>query len=285
MRSVTSGFYSGVMQTFQFDNGATSPSWDWIFVRKFVFSEPTITLSGGGNATPISADFSGTPTTSAVYAMPVQFTDASIGTPTTWNWTFGDTYTSTLQNPLHFYDVAGQYDVSLNVTNSTGSYSLLTKTAYITLSSDLDSNLKSWMHYNTSATFDSIGNAWTALGGAALTAAPFKMGGTGSLDLTTNNARITSASATTWNLGSNDFTIEFWIYPNTPGAAGNIISRTTATGSGTGSGWGFYNNGAASGYGFWMGSVANLTPTFSLTNGVWQHVAIQRTSGTVTYLC
>jgi PKD repeat protein len=60
----------------------------------------------------------------------VTFTDASTGTPTSWAWTFGDTGTSTEQNPTHTYKVPGLYDVSLIATNDGGS-DPETKTDYI----------------------------------------------------------------------------------------------------------------------------------------------------------
>jgi PKD repeat protein len=43
----------------------------------------------------------------------VNFTDLTPGTPTTWDWTFGDAGTSTLQNPSHLYTTPGVHDVSL----------------------------------------------------------------------------------------------------------------------------------------------------------------------------
>lgn len=47
----------------------------------------------------------------------VQFTDLSVGSPTSWNWTFegGTPATSTQQNPLVTYATAGDYNVSLTV--------------------------------------------------------------------------------------------------------------------------------------------------------------------------
>jgi len=48
----------------------------------------------------------------------VQFTDTSLGTPTSWDWTFGDGYTSTEQNPIHIYETAGTYSVTLEVHDS-----------------------------------------------------------------------------------------------------------------------------------------------------------------------
>ncbi|RTZ89418.1 MAG: hypothetical protein DSY92_08920, partial [Planctomycetota bacterium] len=67
------------------------------------------------------ADFSGTPTSGTV-GMTVVFSDTSSGGPvSSWNWTFGDGGTSSLQNPSHSYVTAGSYDVSLSVTGPGGS--------------------------------------------------------------------------------------------------------------------------------------------------------------------
>lgn len=62
----------------------------------------------------------------------ILFTDLSTGNPTSRHWDFGDGETSTAQNPLHIYDSVGSYDVSLLVTNATGSDSLL-RQGYITV--------------------------------------------------------------------------------------------------------------------------------------------------------
>lgn len=54
--------------------------------------------------------------------VPVQFTDLSLHTPTSWSWTFpgGNPATSTLQNPIVTYSAAGDYDVTLVTTNGVG---------------------------------------------------------------------------------------------------------------------------------------------------------------------
>ena len=49
-----------------------------------------------------------------------------------WNWTFGDGATSTLQNPSHTYQTAGTYNVSLTVNNGTAT-DTETKNAYISV--------------------------------------------------------------------------------------------------------------------------------------------------------
>jgi PKD repeat protein len=71
-------------------------------------------------------------TTSGTAPLTVQFTDTSTGSPTSWNWSFGDGALSTAKNPVHTYIVAGNYPVSLNVTNSAGS-NTTTMSDYITV--------------------------------------------------------------------------------------------------------------------------------------------------------
>jgi len=81
---------------------------------------------------PPVAAFSGTPT-SGCAPLTVDFTDASTGDITSWDWDFGDTGTSTAQNPSHQYNNAGTYTVTLIVTGPGGSDGE-TKTGYITVS-------------------------------------------------------------------------------------------------------------------------------------------------------
>jgi PKD repeat protein len=63
----------------------------------------------------------------------VRFSDNSTGTPTTWNWSFGDGNLSSLQNPVFTYTKPGNYTVSLNVSNSIG-YNNRTKPQFIQVS-------------------------------------------------------------------------------------------------------------------------------------------------------
>ncbi|WP_299962935.1 PKD domain-containing protein [Methanoregula sp.] len=86
----------------------------------------TQTLNVGGVP---NTDFVGTPTQVNPNEN-VQFTDKSGNAPTAWSWDFGDTATSTLQNPTHAYQVKGIYTVSLNARNANGK-DTETKTSYI----------------------------------------------------------------------------------------------------------------------------------------------------------
>jgi PKD repeat protein len=62
----------------------------------------------------------------------VNFKDQSAGSPTSWNWDFGDGTTSTMRNPTHIYYTPGVYTVSLTVANASGT-STETETDYIYL--------------------------------------------------------------------------------------------------------------------------------------------------------
>ena len=64
----------------------------------------------------------------------VPFTDLTTGSPTTWSWDFGDASNSTSSNPVHTYGTAGDFSVSLTVTNAGGSNSTM-KTNYINVTS------------------------------------------------------------------------------------------------------------------------------------------------------
>jgi len=80
---------------------------------------------------PLAAEFSASDSTFC-QGSTVTFTDLSLGTPTSWAWDFGDGTNSVLPDPTHTYTTVGTYDVSLTVTNSTGSESE-TKTGFITV--------------------------------------------------------------------------------------------------------------------------------------------------------
>jgi len=67
-----------------------------------------------------TADFS-VNATSGEAPFAVSFTDTSLGKPTEWAWEFGDGTVSTVQNPIHVYEVPGTYTVKLTVRNSKGS--------------------------------------------------------------------------------------------------------------------------------------------------------------------
>ncbi|HIH95226.1 TPA: PGF-pre-PGF domain-containing protein [Methanosarcina acetivorans] len=71
------------------------------------------------SAEQVVADFTSN-VTSGNAPLEVSFTDTSTGSPTAWNWDFGDGNTSADQNPVHIYTSAGAYTVTLTASNAEG---------------------------------------------------------------------------------------------------------------------------------------------------------------------
>jgi PKD repeat protein len=81
-----------------------------------------INQNGAGQYAP-TASFTFSPS-SPLVGDTVSFTDTSAGYPTSWAWNFGDSNTSTSQNPTHAYGSANTYTVQLTATNAYGSNSV-----------------------------------------------------------------------------------------------------------------------------------------------------------------
>ncbi len=101
---------------------------DWIFLRKLVNPEPAHSTWYPEESQ--VASFTSNITTG--YApLSVQFTDTSTGA-TEWSWAFGDTGTSSDQNPIHVYSSVGTYSVNFSaVIGGTTKWS--NQTEYITV--------------------------------------------------------------------------------------------------------------------------------------------------------
>ncbi|MEE8391275.1 MAG: alkaline phosphatase [Anaerolineae bacterium] len=73
----------------------------------------------------VRADFIALPT-SGIVPLTVTFSNTSVGAYTArlWDslWDFGDTVTSTLENPTHTYTMVGAYTVTLTLSGPSGSY-------------------------------------------------------------------------------------------------------------------------------------------------------------------
>ncbi len=138
----TGGSTDNLNQTFSvadFNGEDTSGTWtlfisDNAGVDTGTLDSWTLTLTGApsGPVLPI-AEFSADSLAVNVGGS-VNFTDLSGNTPTSWDWTFGggSPAGSTAQNPTVVYNTPGTYDVSLTVTNASGS-DTETKTGYITV--------------------------------------------------------------------------------------------------------------------------------------------------------
>lgn len=112
---------------------------DWNITRHFGnFTPPTSEYSySSGAVTSLVSSFSAN-TTGGMTPIDAAFTDTSLGTPTTFNWTFREVtgnntqiIFSTLQNPIKTFGTVGNYFISLNVTNSTGAFDISTQNTWI----------------------------------------------------------------------------------------------------------------------------------------------------------
>jgi PKD repeat protein len=68
-----------------------------------------ITVAG-----PLKSKFTANPTSGHV-PVTVKFSDNSLGSPTSWNWDFGDGVTSTEQNPTHTFTKGNRYEIKLEI--------------------------------------------------------------------------------------------------------------------------------------------------------------------------
>ena len=83
-----------------------------------------------------TVNFSGTPL-SGCFPLTVQFTDLSTpgngNSNTAWLWDFGNGTTSTQQNPSVTYTTAGNYSVTLRVTNNRGCSKTFSRPSYVSV--------------------------------------------------------------------------------------------------------------------------------------------------------
>ena len=119
-----------------FGDGSTStvqnPTHTYTNVGNYTVQETATNTHGGSTNTKYTYvtvnTVSGVPTPSFTTSAggisdEVIFVDTSTGSPTTWNWDFGDGGTDTVQNPYHVYNSPGTYTVTLTVTNAAGAAS------------------------------------------------------------------------------------------------------------------------------------------------------------------
>ena len=98
------------------------PGWGAPNTTRYYFRAPAIP--------PIVTNFTANVTYGAA-PLNVLFNDTSTGSPTTWNWSFGDGETSGEINPLHTYINGGTYTVNLTVTEINGNQATRSKPYYI----------------------------------------------------------------------------------------------------------------------------------------------------------
>ncbi len=96
-----------------------------------LYSDPDQVVITVLNSVPPTADFKGFPITGSV-PLEVTFNDESYPDIISWEWDFGDGGTSVVQNPVHTYNTAGTFSVTLTVINIFGTDSI-TELDYITV--------------------------------------------------------------------------------------------------------------------------------------------------------
>ncbi|MGW2376178.1 collagenase [Kitasatospora sp. NPDC001683] len=141
---------------------------------------------------------SGAPT-AAFSAVPsgldVRFTDRSTesggGSIVSWAWNFGDGATSTAQNPAHTYAAAGNYDVSLTVTDGNGKTNTITQSvtaSAVTACTAADTRVldKNCSRTNQSATAGNLDYYYIYLPAGTTTLKIDSSGGTGTAYLLYN---------------------------------------------------------------------------------------------------
>lgn len=126
------------------DSTAQNPSFTYQTAGTYTVTLTASNLQGSSQAStqitvnppaPLAADFTASPL-SGTAPLQVQFTDASSGSPTGWQWDFDNdgTVDSTSRNPAFTYTAPGTYSVKLTVTNGLDPPSSTTKQNLVTVS-------------------------------------------------------------------------------------------------------------------------------------------------------
>ena len=92
-------------------------------------------------------------TTTGCFPLPVQFSDQSTalnGTISSWQWDFGDGFSSLQQNPAHIYTAAGNYNVTLRARSSNGCLTTLSKSKYIQINAGIKAGFSNTIPNNCS---------------------------------------------------------------------------------------------------------------------------------------
>jgi hypothetical protein len=119
--------------------------------------------------------------------------------------------------------------------------------------------------------------------GNAQISTSIKKYGTGSLAFDGTGDYLTAPSNPAYNLGSGNFTIEFWVYPNTisipnPDSESWLVARTDYTAN---TGWSVFQ--ANQQIRFRVGNTGGTIATGNvITATTWQHIAVVRSGSTVS---
>ena len=104
----------------------------------------------------------------------------------------------------------------------------------------------------------------------------FETTGSVQFDGTTGQLTVSgSDSATTYDFGTDDFTIEFWRYKSTSSVESYVARLDTAGGSATSDFW-FGNVNGVDGFYYYEGSTGRNISTESQPLNTWAHLAVVR---------
>jgi PKD repeat protein len=236
----------------------------------------TVTVASG-----LAASFSYSPASPVINAA-IQFTDTSTGSPTSWQWDFGDSWPSTSQNPSHKYMTAGSHTVTLTVTNSSGS-STVTRT--VTVASGLTAS------FGYSPALPTVGQAVTFTdasagsptawlwdfndGATSTTQSPshtFLAAGTYSVTLTATNSSGSSTAAKTIVVAAAEtLAASFTFSPSSPEIGGTVNFTDTSTGIPTSWKWDFGDGSS--------GSVQNPSHAYATEGSYSVTLTVTNTTG------
>jgi hypothetical protein len=138
------------------------------------------------------------------------------------------------------------------------------------------------LNFTNAGIIDSTGdNVLETVSGAQISTAQSKFGGS-SLLFNGSSDYLVSTAANTRNLvnfGTGDFTVECWVYFNGTGTNQGFLDSATSTSSGTSGQW-FFNRTSAGNLQYGQHGVgAIISAAWSVSTGVWYHIAICRSSG------
>lgn len=147
------------------------------------------------------------------------------------------------------------------------------------------SSVVSLLHFdgtNGSTTFTDVkGKTWTGQGNAQISTGRSKWG-TASLLLDGTGDYLVGPSSADWQTGTNNFTVEGWVYITSNGDR-PIASCAQASSGTAGGGWNFYathTNGSAKMRFFDVVSSTGINGATVVTTNAWHHVAVTRSGNT-----